>query len=126
MKKIILLLFFAITAIALNSCTNGNAESGIAKENITFYEAPLVCGAHAEIGCGSRAKPALMEMEKNPVIKEAWLNRQGTAFAIVWNGSAETQKAAKPVFEKYEIDFSELKGIEAKKNAATFREANFW
>ena len=41
----------------------------------SFYETPLVCNAAPEIGCGSRAKPALLQLEKNPAIKEAWLNR---------------------------------------------------
>src|SRR6185295_13932514 len=126
MKKIILLSLVAISAIALHSCTNGNAASTTAKENITFYEVPLVCGADAEIGCGSRAKPALMDMEKNSAIKEAWLNRQGTVLAIVWNASEETKKVAKPIFKKYEIDFAVLKGEEAEKNAATFCQASHW
>ena len=51
---------------------------------ITFYKTPLVCNAAPEIGCGSRAKPALLELEKNPAVKEAWLNRPGTVVAIVW------------------------------------------
>ena len=126
MKKIILLSLSAISTIALNSCTNGNAVPRPEKENITFYEVPLVCGADEEIGCGSRAKPALMDMEKNSAIKEAWLSRQGTVFAIVWDGSEETRKVAKPIFEKYEIDFTVLKGEEAEKNLATFRQANLW
>ena len=42
---------------------------------ITFYKTPLVCNAAPQIGCGSRAKPTLLELEKNPAVKEAWLNR---------------------------------------------------
>ncbi len=47
------------------------------KPAISFYKTPLVCNAAPEIGCGSRAKPALLELEKNPAVKEAWLNRSG-------------------------------------------------
>jgi hypothetical protein len=33
-------------------------------EVISFYKVPLVCGAAPDLGCGSRAKPALLAMEK--------------------------------------------------------------
>jgi len=55
---------------------------------ITFYKTPLVCNAAPDIGCGSRSKPALLELEKNPAIKEAWLNRPGTVIAIAWKDKA--------------------------------------
>jgi len=47
-------------------------------EIITFYDVPLVCGAAPAIGCGSRAKPLLIDLERQSAIKEAWLNRAGT------------------------------------------------
>jgi len=47
-------------------------------EIVTFYDVPLVCGAAPAIGCGSRAKPLLMDLEQRTAIKEAWLNRAGT------------------------------------------------
>lgn len=126
MKKIIILFLISISGIAINSCTNGGATSGEAKENVTFYYVPLVCGAYAEIGCGSRAKPALMEMEKNPAIKEAWLNRAGTVMAIVWNGAEQSNKIGKPIMDKYEIDFTMLKGDEVTENEKTFRQPDHW
>ncbi len=126
MKKIILISFIAISAMTLNSCSNGNAETVAIKESISFYEVPLVCGAYAEIGCGSRAKPALLDLEKNPAVREAWLNREGTVFAIVWNSSDETNNVAKPIFDLYEIDYTILKGKEERKNAETFRQENLW
>jgi hypothetical protein len=60
-------------------------------EIITFYDVPLVCGAAPAIGCGSRAKPFLMDLEQRTAIKEAWLNRAGTIVAIVWSGPARTE-----------------------------------
>ena len=57
-------------------------------EIITFYDVPLVCGAAPAIGCGSRAKPLLIDLERQSAIKEAWLNRAGTIVAIVWSGPA--------------------------------------
>jgi hypothetical protein len=39
-------------------------------ETITFYDLPLVCGAAPEIGCGSRAKLLLIDLEQQSGIKE--------------------------------------------------------
>jgi hypothetical protein len=125
-KKLLALYPVAVLAFTLNSCMSGSAEATTGKEIVTFYEVPLVCGADSEIGCGSRAKPALLDMKKSSSIKEAWLNRQGTVFAIVWTGSEQTAVVAKPIFDKYEIDFSELRGKDVRKNQATFRQANLW
>ncbi|HXF48292.1 MAG TPA: hypothetical protein VNL73_02555 [Verrucomicrobiae bacterium] len=97
-----------------------------AGEKISFYEVPLECGAAADLGCGSRAKPALLEMEQNPAIKEAWLNRTGTVYAVVWRGKAETKKAAGPVFKKHSIEFKELGGKEKALQMESFRREGKW
>lgn len=98
-----------------------------AKESpVTFYETPLVCNAAPEIGCGSRAKPALLDLEKNPAVKEAWLNRPGTVIAIVWKDDAQTETVAKPIFDKNSIDFSEISKKDAAPFRKTFRKENLW
>jgi hypothetical protein len=61
-------------------------------EIITLYDVSLVCGAAPAIGCGSRAKPLLMDLEEQSTIKEAWLNRAGTIVAIVWSVREELIK----------------------------------
>lgn len=93
---------------------------------ITFYQTPLVCGAAPEIGCGSRSKPALLELEKNPAVQEAWLNRAGTVIAIVWKDKAQTETIAKPVFEKNAIEFDELDKKDATAQLKTFRAKDQW
>ena len=93
---------------------------------ISFYETPLICTAAPEIGCGSRSKPALLKLEKNPAVKEAWLNRQGTVIAIVWKEKAQTETVAKPIFEDNNIDFTELDESDAESYKNTFRKANLW
>ena len=93
---------------------------------ITFYKTPLVCNAAPDIGCGSRAKPALLELEKNPAVKEAWLNRPGTVVAIVWKDREQTEAVAKPIFENASIDFTELEGSEVVAYKKTFRKTNLW
>lgn len=49
---------------------------------VSFYQAPLVCPAAPEIGCGSASKPLLLELERSNVVSEAWLNRAGTIMAV--------------------------------------------
>lgn len=96
------------------------------ESKISFYETPLVCNAAPEIGCGSRAKPALLELEKNPAIKEAWLNRPGTVIAIVWKDKAKTEDVVKPILDENNISFTELKESESAAYKQTFRKANLW
>jgi len=93
-------------------------------EIITFYDVPLVCGAAPAIGCGSRAKPLLMELEQRTAIKEAWLNRAGTIVAIVWSGPARTEEVAKPVFERHEIPYTERR--DDKQTTGSFRSEGRW
>jgi hypothetical protein len=93
-------------------------------ETITFYDVPLVCGAAPSIGCGSRAKPLLIDLEQHTAIKEAWLNRTGTIVAIVWRGRARTEEAAKPVFETHEVRYTEKRND--KQTNGSFRAERGW
>jgi mercuric ion transport protein len=62
--------------------------------NVSFYGAPLVCHAAPSIGCGSKAKFMLVDLEKNTdAIEGAWLNRTGTVVAV--NGSRVQQQIKK-------------------------------
>jgi len=95
-------------------------------EIITFYDVPLVCGAAPAIGCGSRAKPLLMDLERQFAIEEAWLNRAGTIVAIVWSEAAQTAEVAKPIFKKREVRYKERRDdrpISFQKEGSRFRGA---
>jgi hypothetical protein len=76
-------------------------------ETISFYDVPLVCGAAPSIGCGSRAKPLLLDLEQQTSIREAWLNRTGTIVAIVWRGPARMEEVGRPIFERHEMQYKE-------------------
>ncbi|MDD3210874.1 hypothetical protein [Bacteroides graminisolvens] len=65
-------------------------------------------------------------MEKNPAIKEAWLNRAGTVYAIMWADADKTDEIAKPIFEKYKVSFKKLSNKEAEKLSPAFRETRKW
>ncbi len=125
MKKVILLSLILSSAIAFNACSNGNAATA-QKQVVSFYKVPLVCSAAPDIGCGSRSKPVLLKLEKNPAIKEAWLNRSGTVIAIVWKNNEQTETVAKPVFSENSIDFTEVSEKNADEYKENFRKQNFW
>ena len=91
-------------------------------EIVTFYDVPLVCGAAPTIGCGSRAKPLLMDLERQAAIDEAWLNRMGTIVAIVWSGTGRAAEVAGPVFERHEIRHRERRDD----TLSSFRKEGSW
>ncbi len=93
----------------------------VPKEGITFHQLNLVCGAAPDIGCGSRSKPILLELEKEATIKEAWLNRPGTVLAIVWEEGVEPNvKAVSTIFKEHGKSFKTLKGGRYQKQFANF------
>lgn len=59
---------------------------------VTFYAVQLICPAAPQIGCGSAAKPLLVELEQQPGVREAWLNRAGTLIAIVWEAATSRRQ----------------------------------
>ena len=125
MKRVALLSALIIPLIVVAGFIV-NDKTKTKEPAITFYKTPLVCNAAPEIGCGSRSKPALLEMEKNPAIKEAWLNRSGTVIAIVWKDKPQTEAVARPIFDENDIEFTELKEKEAVPYLKTFRKTNLW
>jgi copper chaperone CopZ len=93
---------------------------------VTFYEVPLVCNAAPTIGCGSRSKPALLQLEKNAAVKEAWMNRPGTVIAIVWKDKPQTETVAKPIFEENNIEYTEVSEEEASLHKKTLAKGKEW
>jgi hypothetical protein len=125
MKKIALLssLIIPLLVVVGFIATDKTKSNG---ESVSFYETPLVCNAAPEIGCGSRAKPALLALEKNPAVKEAWLNRAGTIIAIVWKNKVQTATVARPILDENKIAFTELSSNEAAIYKKEFRKSNAW
>lgn len=128
MKKILFSLI-ALSAITFNACNNSN--SGTAQnEVVNFYDVPLVCGAPPHIGCGSKAKPILLGLEKkNDVVKEAWLNREGTVIAIVWNENVSAElktKTSDAIFKENKMDVTLLSENEHRKMLIDFEQKKNW
>lgn len=125
MKKIALFGAFVVPLLVVAGFKVNN-KAKISEPMVTFYTTPLVCNAAPEIGCGSRSKPVLLALEKEAAVKEAWLNRLGTVIAVVWKDKPLTESVTKPVFEKYNVQFTQLNSIQDATYWKTFRKANLW
>src|SRR3989441_10916645 len=68
-----------------------DALAGVTADRISVFKAPLVCPAAPQIGCGSASKPILLDLERQPGVAEAWLNRAGTIIAVVWKADANAE-----------------------------------
>jgi copper chaperone CopZ len=102
----------------------------VANTAITFYEAPLVCHAAPSIGCGSKAKFMLVDMEKyNDAIEGAWLNKTGTVVAVKWNTNVNEGKKVeiiKTVSTDHNIALTIVASTEATEYAKSFPNSNEW
>ncbi len=98
-------------------------------DRISFYKVPLVCPAAPEIGCGSRSKPILLQLERESSVAEAWLNRPGTLLAVIWKSDTKRYERAalfKEVSEKEELKAHELSGAARKKALKNFAARDGW
>ena len=103
------LLVGFLFCVAFINIPDSNFE--VPEVGITFHSVNLVCGAATDIGCGSRSKPILLDLQKEPSIKEAWLNRAGTIVAVVWKKDVEPNVKIVPAsFKKHGKSMETLSG----------------
>src|SRR5438445_4127433 len=95
-KTLVIVSACSVLCSPVMGWADGRASKDESKKDVSVYQVPWVCPAAHQIGCGSHAKPILLELEKNPGVSEAWLNRQGTALAVVWEEDAK-RKARRDV-----------------------------
>ncbi len=97
---------------------------------VSFYEAPLVCHAAPSIGCGSKAKFLLVDLEKyNDAIEGAWLNKKGTVVAVKWNTKTEEDKKVEiinAVSVNHNIELTISAQTKATNYAETFPNSSEW
>jgi len=82
-------------------------------DRIILFNVPFACPAAPEIGCGSRSKPALLELQHQPGIAEAWLNGTGTVLAVVGTEDSNREsrvKTVQSILEKNGAAATELTG----------------
>lgn len=97
-----------------------------ASERLSFFEVPLECGAAADLGCGSAAKPILTELGRDARVGDARINRPGTVLAVVWKDSSDRSDAAvEALFEKHKLAAATLKGQSREKALQAFQ-ADRW
>ncbi len=100
-----------------------------ATEDPTFSRVPLMCPAARGLGCGSRAKPVLLDLQKPPVVQEAWLNRTGDMLAVIWThstGATERQSVLAAVAETHSVSIDELDAAARDAALAGFRAGAGW
>jgi hypothetical protein len=116
----------AASVCFLSPALAAGADTGAAKKNVNVYQVPWVCPAAQQIGCGSHAKPVLLELEKNPGVSEAWLNRKGTVVAVVWRPDANRKARSEAEKTLKEHQGSRLGGKKGAKALADFESGKGW
>jgi hypothetical protein len=84
MKKMIMTLTIGSLIPLCSVQATDMASQSLTPDRVTVFQVALQCPAAPQIGCGSAAKPILLELERDPAVQEAWLNRTGTLIAVVW------------------------------------------
>src|SRR5881227_3231181 len=95
-------------------------------DRITVFKAPLVCPAARQIGCGSASKPILLDLEQQPGVLEAWLNRAGTRIAVVWKPESDASTRSKVVAELKDDRAIELDGKSRDNAVKDFLSGKGW
>src|SRR5260221_1542243 len=102
------------------------SKEGTSKEDVSVYQVAWRCPAALQIGCGSHAKPIILEREQNPGVSAAWLNRQGTAVALVWKLDAKRKARRDAERTLKEGQASKLSGEARTKTLADFESGKGW
>lgn len=89
-------------------------------QSMSFFHVPLVCEAASHIGCGTRARPVLAELEREAGVREAWLSRDGTALGIVWDGEARDPERVQSILRRHGVAGLELRGAEHQRSYESF------
>src|SRR6266699_912330 len=98
----------------------------VTPDRISVFKVPLVCPAAPQIGCGSASKPILLDLEKQPGVLEAWLNRAGTIIAVVWKLESDAETRSKAATGLKEDRATELRGDSRDKAVQDFLSGKGW
>src|SRR3989441_2389772 len=103
-----------------------DALAGVTADRISVFKAPLVCPAAPQIGCGSASKPILLDLERQPVVLEAWLNRAGTIISVVWKPDSDAETRRNVAAELKEDHATELEGKSRDNAVKNFLSGKGW
>lgn len=90
---------------------------------MSFFGVPLGCEAARGLGCGVKAKPVLQTLAGQRGVRQAWLNRDGTIVAVLWDeviGSAPRSERIRSVLAKHGLEAHELTGLAREKAVRDF------
>ena len=108
------------------SAKPSEGTSSISGDRISIFKVPLVCPAAPQIGCGCASKPILLDLEQQPGVLEAWLNRAGTRIAVVWKPESNSDLRSKVVAELKEDHATELEGKSRDEDLKSFQSGKGW
>lgn len=98
-------------------------------EDVSFFEVPLECGAAADLGCGSAAKPILRALERDDRVASAKINRQGTLLAVAWRDPDHARSGVSFIastFEENESEATTLRGSTRERALLEYRAAEWY
>ena len=115
-------------AAAEAAAMKSTKPSDVAVDRVSFYQVGLVCTAAPKIGCGSRAKPALLALVANSRVAAAWLNEAGTRLAIAWEQDAKplTTDQLDAVLDAHGVALQPVSDADHKELVATFTSNSGW
>lgn len=93
---------------------------------MSFFRVGLVCEAAPHIGCGPMAAPVLVELEQQPGVREAWLNRKGTVLVVLWAGAGADAGTVIRTLGRQGISGIELENEEQQRAHEAFARRDGW
>src|SRR5260221_5135932 len=115
--------------LGVSSAFAEDAKIAVTSDRISLFEVALRCEAAPEIGCGSRSKPVLLQLEREPMITEAWLNEPGTVLTVVGKEGSNREsrfKTVQSILEKNGVTATELQGEARETQFKSFVSGKDW
>jgi len=123
MKTHLVLMSALLYATLASAAENAAAAT---PDRISVFKVPLVCPAAPQIGCGSASKPILLDLERQPGVLEAWLNRAGTIISVVWKPDSDAETRRNVTAELKEDHATELEGKSRDNAVKDFLSGKGW
>jgi len=123
MKTHLVLMSALLYATLASAFENAAAAT---PDRISVFKVPLVCPAAPQIGCGSASKPILIDLERQPGVLEAWLNRAGTIISVVWKPDSDAETRRNVTAELKEDHATELEGKSRDNAVKDFLSGKGW
>lgn len=101
----------------------------LAPDCISFFAIRLGCEAARGLGCGVKAKPVLQALTRQPGATEAWLNRNGTLVALLWEDAVDARAACERVrslLARRGLEAHDLTGAAREAALREFSAADGW